>query len=408
MTVIKRAVAAVVAIAVLGLALMACGDDGGGGAAGGDGEGGGEIKLGLIVPLTGALAQPGGWVRTATEFAVDEINAAGGIDGRRIRIVTFDDAADPTQTVTGANRLINQDQVDFIIGPLTTDGMNAILPLETRAGVPAIGVVGSPSLTPDKMPYGFSVLLNAGDQATKMVEHAAQADEKRVAILHDTGEQGRTASNVLRDESAAAGLEVTGVQQFDVGDADMTAQLLSLKRGEPDQLLLYPTTGEDVGNVLKGMRQLDWDIPVVGGYAAHFADAIVSVAGERALEGLTATAYEPFGACPDAGVPEATERFIADLEAFDPEGSEGISIDLAGAVRDGIWIMKAAIEGAGSSDGEAVASWLEENAGGLGEDLVNANVSASGESHFLFGPDAMVLVEPADEVAGGIFTRVDC
>lgn len=407
MTVIRRAAALTLALALLVLGAAACGQDEDGGAAE-DGESGGELKLGLIVPLTGSLAQPGGWVRTATEFAVDEINAAGGIDGRQVTIVTYDDAADPTQTVTGANKLINQDQVDFIIGPLTTDGMNAILPSETRANTPAVGVVGSPSLTPEKMPYGFSVLLNAGDQATKMVEHASQAEGDRVAILHDTGEQGRTASTVLKEQTAAAGLDVTGTQQFDVGDADMTAQLLSLKRGQPDQLLLYPTTGEDVGNVLKGMRQLDWDIPVIGGYAAHFADAIVSVAGEESLEGLVATAYEPFGACPDGGVPPDTEAFISDLEEFDPEGSEGISVDLAAAVRDGVWVIKAAIEGAGSADGDAVASWLEENAGSLGENLVNPAVSASAESHFLFGPEAMVLVEPADEVAGGIFSRVDC
>jgi branched-chain amino acid transport system substrate-binding protein len=406
MTVMRRAAAIATALLVLGF--TACGtDEEGGGAAGGGGEQG-EIKLGLIVPLTGALAQPGGWIETAVEFSVDEINKGGGIDGRQVRVITFDDAADPTQTVTGANKLISQDKVDFVIGPITTDGMKAILPLETRQKVPAVGVVGSPSLTVDEMPYGFSVLLNAGDQATKMVEYAAGQGGKRVAILHDSGEQGRTASEVLKEQAAAAGLEVTGTQQYDVGDADMTAQLLSLKRGRPDQLLLYPTSGEDVGNVLKGMEQLKWDLPVVGGYAAHYADAIVSVSGKDSLEGLIATAYTPFGACPDEGVPETTQTFIDDLEAFDADRAKGISLDLAASVRDGVWIMKAAIEGAGSTDGDAVAKWLEENSSSLGEGLVNQAVSASSDSHFVFGPDAMVLVEPAEEVSPGIYARVDC
>ena len=407
MTVVQRAAA--IATAVLVLGLTACGtDDDGGGAAGGGGGEEGDIKLGLIVPLTGALAQPGGWIETAVEFAVDEINEGGGIDGRQVQIVTFDDAADPTQTVTGANKLISQDNVDFVIGPITTDGMKAILPLETREKVAAVGVVGSPSLTVEEMPYGFSVLLNAGDQATKMVEYAAGQGGQKVAILHDSGEQGRTASEVLKEQAGAAGLEVTGTQQYDVGDADMTAQLLSLKRGRPDQLLLYPTSGEDVGNVLKGMEQLNWELPVVGGYAAHYADAIVSVSGEESLDGLIATAYAPFGACPDEGVPESTESFITDLEAFDADRAKGISLDLAASVRDGVWIMKSAIEGAGSTEGDAVAKWLEENSSSLGDGLVNQSVSASTDSHFVFGPDAMVLVEPAEEVSSGIYTRVDC
>ena len=62
--------------------------------------------------------------------------------------MTVDDAGDPTQDVAGATKLINQDRVDFIFGPITSDGMLAVVPLETRANVAAIGVVGSPRLTP--------------------------------------------------------------------------------------------------------------------------------------------------------------------------------------------------------------------------------------------------------------------
>ncbi|MGH3030431.1 MAG: hypothetical protein ACRDNE_06630, partial [Gaiellaceae bacterium] len=144
------------------------------------------------------------------------------------------------------------------------------------------------------------------------------------------------------------------------------------------------------------------------GYAPHFSDAIASVAGEEELERLTATAYAPFGACPDEGVPDTTQTFIDAIEEFDPDVFETLSLDLAAASRDAVWIAKAAIEGAGTTDGEAVATWLEENSGSLGDDLVNQGVAASPETHFLFGPDAMVLVSPAEQVERGIYTRADC
>lgn len=394
------------------LALASCGGDDDSEGASGDtteqGESAEPVKLGVVIPLTGSLAQPGEWIETALRFAVDEVNEVGGINGGEVELTIYDDAADPTQVVTQVNRLINQDEVDFIIGPITTDGMKAALPVETQANIASIGVVGSPSLTPDVMPYGFSVLLNAGDQATKMVERAAGEGYESVAILHDSGEQGRTANIVLEEQVQAQGIELTGTQQYEVGATDMTAQLLSLQRGNPQALLLYPTTGEDVGNVLVGMKQLGWDVPVVGGYAAHFSDAIASVAGEEELERLTATAYAPFGACPGEGVPETTQAFIDAIEQFDPDVFENLSLDLAAASRDAVWIAKAAIEGAGTTDGDAVASWLEENSASLGDDLVNQGVAASPESHFLFGPDAMVLVSPAEQVERGIYTRTDC
>ena len=162
------------------------------------------FKLGMLLPLTGPLALPGGRIRTAAEYAVSEINRKGGVAGRRVSLVVIDDAADPTQDVQGVTRLINQDRVDFIFGPITSDGMLAILPSVTRARKAVIGVVGSPRLTPSVMRYGFSILLNAGEQATKMVQYSNGRGWRRVAVLHDSGEQGKSADEVLSRRSPAA------------------------------------------------------------------------------------------------------------------------------------------------------------------------------------------------------------
>jgi len=368
------------------------------------------FKLGLLLPLTGPLALPGSRIRTAVQYAVSEINRKGGVRGRRITLVTVDDAADPTQDVQGVTKLINQDRVDFIFGPITSDGMLAVVPFETRAKKAAIGVVGSPRLTPSVMRYGFSVLLNAGEQARKMVAYAARRRWTRVAILHDSGEQGKSANVVLRQQLSNRRMTITGDQEYNVGATDMTAQLLSLKGGNPQALLLFPTSGTDVGRVLLGMQQLDMDIPVVGGYGAHFGADVARVAGRPAMTRLVATTYAAFGKCPKGGVPNLTKSFVNGIRRFNPDGFGTLvpALDLAAAVRDGIWVMKYAVEGARSTSGDKVAAWLERNSGKLGRGLVNPKVTANRNSHFLFGPSSMVLVRPGSEVSPGVYARADC
>ena len=368
------------------------------------------FKLGMLLPLTGPLALPGGRIRTAAEYAVSEINRKGGVAGRRVSLVVIDDAADPTQDVQGVTRLINQDRVDFIFGPITSDGMLAILPSVTRARKAVIGVVGSPRLTPSVMRYGFSILLNAGEQATKMVQYSNGRGWRRVAVLHDSGEQGKSADEVLKSQIARRGMTLTGDQEYNVGATDMTAQLLSLKSGNPQALLLFPTTGTDTGRVLQGLDQLNWDIPVIGGYGAHYGADVARVAGRAAMTRLVATTYSAFGKCPRAGVPNATKSFVNGIRNYRPSEFDGLvpALDLTGAVRDGIWIMKRAVEGARSTRGDLVTTWLERNSGKLGQGLVNSKVTASRSSHFLFGPSSMVMVRPGTDVSPGVYARADC
>jgi ABC-type branched-subunit amino acid transport system substrate-binding protein len=369
-----------------------------------------EFKLGLLLPLTGPLALPGARIRVAVQYAVSEINRRGGVSGRRVTLVTIDDAADPTQDVQGVTRLLNQDRVDFVFGPITSDGMLAILPSVTRARKAVIGVVGSPRLTPSVMRYGFSILLNAGEQATKIVQYANSRGWRRVAVLHDSGEQGKSADAVMREQIQRRGMTLTESQEYNVGATDVTAQLLALRGENPQALLLFPTTGTDTGRVLQGLNQLNWDIPVVGGYGAHYGADVARVAGRPAMSRLVATTYAAFGKCPRSGVPNATKSFINGIRRFNPEAFDSLvpALDLTAAVRDGIWVMKRAVEGARSTRGDRVAAWLERNSQTLGRGLVNPKVTVSRNSHFLFGPSSMVLVRPGIEVSPGVYPRADC
>lgn len=369
--------------------------------------GSGPLKVGLMVPLTGNLAQPGGWIQEGVQYGVKQVNAAGGVSHRKIELVTVDTAGDPTQAVTAANKLINQDNVQFIIGPITSDAMTAVLPIENRKNIASIPVVGSAALTPKAMPYGFSMLLNAADQAQAMVRYAAKEHYTRVAIMHDNGEQGLSADGALKTDASKAGLTVTGDQQYSVGDTNIDAQALSLKRTNPQAVLLFPTDGTDVGHVLQAMQGLSWNVPVIGGYGAHYSTQIAAVSGAGSMSNLTATAYAPFGACPGQSAPSATQKFIAGIKAFKPSAFASLALDLAAASADSVEIMKQGMEGAGSTSGSKFAAWMNAHASSI-RGLINPSVSASSSSHYLFGPSDMVLVRPGKQVSEGVYERGDC
>lgn len=393
--------------AVAGLALLAtaaCSTDK---AAGTNQDSTGPIKVGLLIPLTGSLAQAGAWIQEGVKYGVQQVNAAGGVDHRKVELVTLDTAGDPTQAVTGVNKLITQDSVQFIIGPITSDEMTAVLPAENQHDIASIPVVGSSTLTPKTMPYGFSMLLNAADQAQAMVNYAKSKHYTRVAILHDNGQQGLSANSALKSAAAKAGMTVTGDQQYSVGDTNISAQALSLKQGNPQAVLLFPTDGTDVGHVLQAMQNLNWNVPVVGGYGAHYSTQIAQVSGAKSMSTLTATAYGPFGACPGKPAPAATQKYISAIKAFDPKAFSSLALDLAAASTDAVSIMKQGMQGAGSTSGSKFAAWMDKNAHSI-SGLINPSVSASSSSHYLFGPGDMVLVKPGTQVSTGVYERADC
>src|SRR5690554_2134363 len=124
--------------------VMAAGLVVGGAACSADGsDDDGPIRVGVPLGLTGPAATTADWARMGVELAADEINADGGIDGREVELVVIDTELDPTKAVTAVNRLINQDDVDLIVGPMTSDETLATLPHSTRANIASINGSGS-------------------------------------------------------------------------------------------------------------------------------------------------------------------------------------------------------------------------------------------------------------------------
>jgi len=367
------------------------------------------LKIGQFLDITGGGASAAEAGKLATEIAAQQINAAGGIAGRQVVLVPADTQTDPTVGVGEIKRLVQQEKVELVVGPIISQVELAVLPVVNEAKIPQFGSTGSELLTPQAAPYYFSVLINAESQAKAMVNQAVSVlHAKSGAIISDSGAQSKSFVDAMKREMQVRGITLTGTQEYQYRATDMTPQLLTLKRGNPDTLFLFASSGEDAGNVLKARDDLGWDPKVTGNYTvATFADGVIKVAGKDALHDTTGLNYAAFTYCDASQLPKPFTDFVARAKAFDPARAGRLSLPFAAAMYDGLFLMKDAIEGSGGkTDGPTIAAWIEANAGK--HTGILGSLGASPASHFLVGPQALAAVYPDRIATGGMQQRFDC
>ena len=366
------------------------------------------IKVGAMIPLTGSGATVGESGQIAVELAVRNINAAGGLAGRPIQLVIGDYQTEATVGVSEAKRLVFQEKIELLIGPTYSQVTLAVLPILNEAKIPSVNVSGSERLTPEVGPYAFSMLANAEAQSKVMVDYAVRVMKvPSAAILSDSGAQAKTAVEALKAELAARNVKLAGVQEYQYRQADMTPQLLALRRGAPDVILLFTSNGEDTGNMIKSLSELGWGVKVVGSFGATFSGPALKIAGKDAYKNTVAVNYKGFSYCPNEQTPKTFQEFVAQVKAFKPEAFERQPLSYLSLWYDAVYVLKAAVEGTGGkTDGPSVAAWIETNAKSFRG--INSGLSASKTTHFLVGQDALTIVYPDRQREGGLLERVGC
>jgi branched-chain amino acid transport system substrate-binding protein len=365
------------------------------------------IKLGAMLPLTGA-GPIGESAQIGVELAVKEINAAGGIGGRQIQLIMADYQTDATIGVGEAKRLIHQEKVELMVGPTYSQVTLAVMPMLIEAKIPEINVSGTEKLTPEVAPYGFSMLANAESQAVKMVDWAEKGlKAKSAAIFSDAGAQAKTAAEAMKAELAKRNIKLTAVQEFQYNAKDMTPQLLDLKRGNPDVILLFTSNGDDTGNILKGLGELGWDVKVSGSYGVALSGAALKIVGKEGFKNTTGLNYTGFSFCGGQPPSDRFRDFIAKVKGFKPEAAGRLPLNYVSLWYDAPYILKWAVEGTGGkTDGPTVAAFIEQNSARF--QGVNSGLSASKQNHFLIGVDALAVVHPEILGEGGIQQRTGC
>jgi branched-chain amino acid transport system substrate-binding protein len=278
-------------IAALSIVIAGCPPkEGSGGAATGTGGSGaqasssGDILVGEFGSLTGQQATFGTSTHNGIMMAVDEINAAGGVNGRKIKIITEDDQSKQDEAANAVSKLISQNGVIAMLGEVASSASLAAAPICQSNKVPMITPSSTNPEVTKKGDYIFRMCFIDSYQGPVMA-HFATKDLKatRAAILTDVKNDYSTGLTAVIEETVKKdGGQVVGKQSYSNGDSDFRAQLTALKAVSP-QVIFIPGYYTDVGQIASQARDLGMTMPFVGGDGWE-SPKLLEIGG-KALEG---------------------------------------------------------------------------------------------------------------------------
>jgi branched-chain amino acid transport system substrate-binding protein len=247
---------------------------------------GDSIKIALTGPFSGGSAPMGTSMRDGAKLAINEINAAGGISvgakKKKIEIIERDDEANPARGALIGQELASMDDLSGVIGTVNTGVVLAGDKHLQEKGITKIitPAAGSASMTQwskagAKDVSIFRFAAHDGIQSSMVVEEAINQKFTKVAILHDSTNYGASGHDDLVDQIKKQGnkLEIVATEKFNIGDKDMTAQLLSAKTHGAQAILIWGI-GPEMAAVSNGMAKLGMKMPLIGGWTLSMSNYI--------------------------------------------------------------------------------------------------------------------------------------
>lgn len=241
------------------------------------------IRIGAVVSATGPASFLGDPEQKTLEMDVQRINDSGGVAGRKLELVLYDDASDANRANSFARRLINQDEVDAIIGPSTTGATMAMAPQIEAANMPTISLAGASVIVEPVKPWLFKVPHSDRMASQKVLEDMKKRGFSQIALLSDTGGFGKAARMETLKLADAMAVKIVADQQYGDKDADMTPQLTKIKSSGA-QAILVLATGQAPAIIARNAQQLAIAQPL---YMTHGQASLefVRLAG-KASEGI--------------------------------------------------------------------------------------------------------------------------
>ncbi len=345
-------------------------------------------KIGGIFAVTGRASFLGDPEKRSMEMAVEEINAKGGIDGRKLEAIIYDTEGDPTKAVMGVSKLINKDRVIAIIGPSTTPTTLAVMPFAERAGTPLISCAAGNKITSPVKPLIFKTAQSDILAVASIYDHMKRQNIKNIGILTVSNAFGESGRQQLLEQADQYGLTVVQDENFGAKDTDMTAQLTKIRSANADAVVCWGTNpGPAV--VAKNVEQLGMKIPL---YQSHgvASPKFIELAGSAA-EGI----YLPTGKIliwdllPDSD----PQKEVLKQYSQNYTGKYKMPVSgFGGYAYDAMHILARAMKGT-DGDREKIRKNIEETQNFVG---VSGTFSFSGEDHNGLGPDAFVMVRIKD------------
>ena len=319
-----------------------------------------DIKLGVSGPFTGGSSSMGVSMRDGVRLATKEINAAGGINGNKIVLIERDDEAKNERGVQIAQELINNEKVVATLGYINTGVALASQRFYQDAKIPVMNNVATGSIVTKQFPNAAEnyIFRNAAADNIQAPMVAKEAVEKRglkkVAILADSTNYGQLGREDLEKALKSYGVTPVATEKFNIGDVDMTSQLLKAKNAGADVVLTY-AIGPELAQIANGMAKLGWKKPIIGSWTLSMA-SFIDTAGKN---GDGATMPQTYIQSPST-TPKRKAFQDAYVKEFKPKNNNIASPVSAAQGYDSVYLLAAAIKQANSTEGPKILAALQD------------------------------------------------
>lgn len=303
-----------------------------------------KVRIGVFMSLTGSTANFGISSTNGIKMAADEVNAAGGINGKQIELNIQDDRSDAQEAATIVTKFVTQDQVHGILGEVASSRSIAAAPIAQNAKIPMLTPSSTNPEVTRKGDYIFRSCFIDPVQGAAIAQFAARTlNAKRAAIMVDRKNDYSTGlERFISETFSKLGGQIVLTQSYQEGDQDFNAQLTSIKGSNPE-VIFVPGYYNDVGLIAKQARDKGITVPLLGGDGWD-AEQLYKIGGTALNGSFFSNHYSPYDTDPKV------QKFVNDYKAR----YNSIPDALAATAYDAAHIMFDAIKRAGSLDGKAI------------------------------------------------------
>nr|WP_211369170.1 ABC transporter substrate-binding protein [Roseospira navarrensis] len=346
------------------------------------------IRIGSFLAVTGPASFLGDPELKTLEMYIHRINGAGGLIGRPLELIHYDTGADANKARTFAKRLLEEDEVDVILGGSTTGTTMAVIPLVERAEVPFVSFAGGVVIIEPVKPWVFKTPHTDRMACGKIFEDIRSRGLSRVALISGTGGFGKSMREQCTQVAPAHDIEIVADETYAPSDTDMVAQLTKIKNTEGVEAVVNPGFGQGPAIVTKNFAQLGFEVPL---YQSHgvASKKFIELAGDAA-EGVRLPASALLVAEKLPMDDPQRPVVMGYKTTYEAEHGEGSVSTFGGHAYDGLMMYKQAVEAAGTADPAAVRDALEAIQGFMG---TAGEVTMSADDHLGLDLSAFRMLE---------------
>ena len=346
----KRFLAMVLAAAMMLTAMVGCGNGNtqDGGNANNAGATGDTIKIGGLAPLTGDVSVYGVAVDNGVKMAVEEINADGGVLGKQIEYIVYDEKGDATEAVNAYNKLVQSDNVVAIVGDVTSKPTLAVAQQAAKDKIPLITASGTAENITQAGENIFRACFIDPFQGELMASYASKKLEKKTAaiIYNISDDYSKGLYEAFEAAAGDLGIEVVQVEGYGKGTVDFKAQLTNIKSKNPDVIFL-PVYYQDVALIAVQAKELGIEAQFLG---ADGWDGVIGQVDESNMDAVNG-AYFCSQCSAQSDHPNLQEFLSKYKETYGMDASQFAVLGY-----DAMKMLAQAISEAGSTDSAAITS----------------------------------------------------